>query len=173
MHAVRATARHAAAIHAIAQLLEKLRIESMFVGNVARSVWLGSEVSAGSIDVLALMNAPQKNQLAMMASNRGFRVEKSEIEQSEELDLVPLNFEDIRVHVLLASNALYGRMVAAGRAAQIDVREIRVPNVEDLALLLFVADDRDGVRQLSGLPEFDRKAFDERLTSIGLGVIGA
>ena len=44
-----------------------------------------------------------------------------EIEQAEELDLVPLNFVDAErrhgrpVHVLLASNALYGRMVADRR----------------------------------------------------------
>lgn len=165
MHAVRASAAHAAAIDAIAQLLEKLRIESMFVGSVARSAWLGTEVNAGAIDVLALMNAPQKNQVAMMASNRGFRVEKSEIEQSEELDLVPLNFNDIRVHVLLASNALYGRMMANAQQAG----AIRVPAAEDLALMLVVAEDVEAVRQLMQLPEFDRRAFDERITSIGLG----
>ncbi len=167
MHAIRASAAHAAAIDAIAQLLGKLRIDSMFVGNVARSAWLGSEVNTGSIDVLALMNAPQKNQLAMMASNRGFRVEKHEIEQSEELDLVPLNFGDVRVHVLLASNALYGRMMANARPAQ----EIRVAAAEDLALMLLVAEDAEAVRQLMELPEFDRGAFDERLISIGLGAM--
>ena len=167
MHAIRASAAHAAAIHAVAELLGKLRIESMFVGSVARSAWLGSEVNAGSIDVLALMNAPQKNQLAMMASNRGFRVEKSEIEQSEELDLVPLNFGDIRVHVLLASNALYGRMMANARPAE----EIRVAAAEDLALMLLVAEDGEAVRQLMELPGFDRRAFDERLISIGLGAV--
>ena len=167
MHAVRASAAHAAAIDAIAQLLGKLRIESMFVGSVARSAWLGTEVASGAIDVLALMNAPQKNQLAMMASNRGFRVEKHEIEQSEELDLVPLNFGEVRVHVLLASNALYGRMMANARQAG----EIRVAAAEDLALMLLVAEDAGAVRQLVELPEFDRRAFDERLISIGLGAM--
>lgn len=171
MHAVRASAAHAAAIDAIAQLLGKLRIESMFVGSVARSAWLGTEVASGAIDVLALMNAPQKNQLAMMASNRGFRVEKHEIEQSEELDLVPLNHisagGDVRVHVLLASNALYGRMMANARQAG----QIRVAAAEDLALMLLVAEEGEAVRQLMELPEFDRRAFDERLISIGLGAM--
>jgi hypothetical protein len=171
MHPIRASAPHAQAIHAIAELLEKLRIESMFVGAVARSAWLGSEVEDGSIDVLALMNAPQKNQVAMMASNRGFRVEKSEIEQSEELDLVPLNFGDVRVHVLLASNALYGRMMNHAKPAQIDERAIRVPAAEDLALMLFVGEDEGTVRKLTMLPDFDRSAFHDRLTSIGLGVV--
>lgn len=173
MHDVRATPPHAEAIHATAELLAKLRIESMFVGSVARSVWLGAEVGGGSIDVLALMNAPQKNQVAMMASNRGFRVEKSEIEQSEELDLVPLNHVsaggDVRVHVLLASNALYGRMVSSARDAAIGERSIRVAAPEDLALMLLVAEDEDSVRKLMMLPEFDRAFFEERLHSIGLG----
>ena len=171
MHAVRAASAHASAIHAIAELLERLRIESIFVGSVARSAWLGAEVDRGSIDVLALMHAPQKNQVATMASNRGFRVERSEIEQSEELDLVPLNFEDVRVHVLLASNALYGRMVSAGQSAQFEERAIRVPRAEDLALLLLVADDEAAVQRLMALPDFDRTAFNGRLTSIGLGAI--
>ena len=169
MHAVRATPPYAEAIHAIAELLGKLRIESMFVGSVARSAWLGVEVGGGSIDVLALMNAPQKNQVAMMASNRGFRVEKDEIEQSEELDLVPLNFGDVRIHVLLASNALYGRMMNNARPAQLGEREIRVAAAEDLALMLLVAEDETAMRKLMMLPEFERDAFNERLNSIGLG----
>lgn len=173
MHSIRAAARYNRAIHATAELLGKLRIETMFVGNVARAAWLGGEVESGAIDVLALMNAPQRGQLAMMASNRGFRVDRDELEQSEELDLVPINFIDgegeVRVHVLLASNALYGRMVTAGTQAVIDDREIRVPRAEDLALLLLFAEDEGTVKSLAVLPEFDRAAFQERLVSIGLG----
>jgi len=176
MHTIRAAAQHAEAIHSTAELLEKLRIEAIFVGSVARSAWLGIDVDGGAVDVLALMNAPQKNQVAMMAGNRGFRVERSEIEQSEELDLVPLNFVaddggEVRVHVLLASNALYGRMVSAGRPAQIGERAIRVAAPEDLALMLLVAEDEGAVRRLMTLPEFDRNAFNDRLTSIGLGAV--
>ena len=173
MHAIRASARHERAIHATAELLAKLRIEAIFVGSVARSWWLGVEVTSGSIDVLALMNAPQKNQVAMMASHRGFRVSREEIEQSEELDLVPLNFSDaegeVRVHVLLASNALYAHMVSGGSEAAIGERAIRVAAPEDLALMLLVADEEAPVRGLMSMPEFDRRAFDERLTAIGLG----
>jgi hypothetical protein len=171
MHSIHATGRHTRAILATAELLEKLRIEAMFVGNVARSAWLGTEAD-GSIDVLALMNAPQKNQLAMMASHRGFRVEQEEIERSEELDLVPLNFLDpegeIRVHVLLASNALYGRMVSAGESAQLEGRELMIPRAEDLALMLLVAEDEIAVRHLIETPGFDLAAFEQRLVSIGL-----
>jgi hypothetical protein len=172
MRSIRAAARYNRALHATAELLQKLRVEAIFVGGAARAAWLGTEVDSGAIDVLALMNAPQKGQLAMMAANRGFRVDREEVEQSEELDLVPLNFADeegeVRVHVLLASNALYGRMVSAGQPAMVDEREIRVPRAEDLALLLLFAEDEETVRGLTALPEFDRAGFQERLISIGL-----
>jgi hypothetical protein len=173
MHAIRASARYSRAIHAIAELLAKLKIDAMFVGGAARSAWMDAEVDGGAIDVLALMNAPQRNQLAMMASHRGFRVEREELQQAEELDLVPLNFSDadgeVRVHVLLASNALYGRMVAAGQATTLDERPVKIPRAEDLALMLLMAEDEEAVRHLTSLPEFDLVAFRERLTSIGLG----
>jgi hypothetical protein len=173
MQAIRAAARYHEAIHATAELLEKLRVEAMFVGGVARAAWLGGEISSGAVDVLALMNAPQKNQLAMMASNRGFRVDRDELEQAEELDLVPLHFlgpdGEVRVHVLLASNALYGRMVASAQQATLDERVVKIPRPEDLALLLLFAEDEATVRSLAVLPEFDRARFQERLVSIGLG----
>lgn len=173
MQAIRASARYNRAIHATSELLEKLRIDAMFVDAVARAAWLGGEVNSGAVNVLALMSAPQKGQLAMMASNRGFRVDRDEVEQSEELDLVPLNFVDdegeVRVHVLLASNALYGRMIAVAQTADFDGRSIKVPRAEDLALLLLFAEEEATVRALAVLPEFDRAGFQERLVSIGLG----
>src|SRR5436190_1669947 len=81
MHPLRATPRHARAIEAVAELLSKLRIESMFVGSVARAVWLGGLVESGAIDILGLMQPQQKNQVAMMASNRGFRVDAADIDR--------------------------------------------------------------------------------------------
>lgn len=192
MHAIRASARHTRAIHSTADLLAKLRVESIFVGSVARAAWLGDPIESGPIDALALMNAPQKNQLATMASNRGYRVEPDEIEQSVELDLVPLNFVDeegdVRVHVLLASNALYGRMVASGvplvtqtllsvPVPQSESRTdksvcategVRVPRAEDFALLLMMSEDDDALRRVRVLPGFDNAVFDERLVSIGV-----
>ena len=175
MPTARATERYGRAIDATADLLSRLRLEFLFVGDVARAAWLGSQVESGSLDVLALMAPQQKNQVAMMASNRGFRVDRDEVEQTEELDLVPLNFVDeggeIRVHVLVASNALYGRMVPAGVAATSGTREIRVAAAEDLALLLAVADDaasQHDREMLIRLPEFDRPAYNRRLVSIGL-----
>lgn len=171
MHPLRATPRHARAIEAVAELLSKLRIESMFVGSVARSAWLGGLIDSGSIDVLGLMQPQQKNQVAMMASNRGFRVDRDEIDAAEELDLIPLNWideEDVRVHVLVASNALYARMFATARMTEIHRREIRVPAAEDLALLLSMSDERDDVRVLAASEHFDRRAFNQKLVSIGL-----
>lgn len=173
MHAIRASARYSRAIHAVAELLEKLKVDAMFVGNVARAAWLDLEVNAAAIDVIALLGAQQMNQLAMMASNRGFRVDRDEVQSAVELDLVPLNFIDedgeVRVHVLLASNALYGRMVAAAQPATLDERSVRIPRAEDLALMLLMAEDQEAVLRLTSMPQFDLAAFRERLASIGLG----
>ena len=169
LHPIRSTPRYQAALRATHDLLGKLRIEAAFVGGVARSAWLGTELASGSIDVLALMQPQQKNQVAMMGSNRGFAVSREEIEQSEELDLVPLSHDGIRVHVLLASNALYGRMVAAAIPAEMDEITVRVPAAEDFALLLMMSEDEEGVGALMALPNFDRDAFNKMLRSIGLG----
>lgn len=175
MKTVRASARHARAIDATADLLSRLRLDFIFVGSVARSAWLGSLVDSGSVDVLALMAPPQKNQVAMMGSNRGFRVDREEIEQTEELDLIPLNFVDpegeVRVHVLVGSNALYGRMLPNGVEAELGGRTFRIAAAVDLALLLAVADDaasHHDREMLIRLPEFDRPAYNRRLVSIGL-----
>lgn len=143
----------------------------MFVGSVARAAWLGGLIDSGSIDVLGVMQPQQKNQVAMMASNHGFRVDRDEIDQAEELDLIPLTWideDDVRVHILVASNALYARMFATARTAQIYNREIRVPSAEDTALLLSMSDDRDDVRILAASEQFDRRAFNQKLVSIGL-----
>jgi hypothetical protein len=171
MHPLRATPSFARAIEAAADLLSKLRIESMFTGSVARSAWLGGLIDSGSIDVLGVMQPQQKNQVAMMAGNRGFRVDHDEIEQTEELDLIPLTWideDDVRVHVLVASNALYARMFATARMAELHSREIRVPSAEDTALLLSMSDERDDVRLLAASDQFDRRAFNDKLVSIGL-----
>ena len=172
---VRGTPRYVQAIAAVADLMTRQRIETVFLGNVAASCWLGRTVERGSLDLLALMTPQQKNPVTMMASHRGFRIDQAEIDQSEELDLIPLNLDDaegsIAVHVLLASNALYGRMVAAGIAATMGEISLRVPPPEDLALLLSMAEDDQSRRDremLIRLPEFDRRGFNERLVAIGL-----
>ncbi len=175
VQSVRASARYGRAIAAVADLLARLKVDFIFVGSVARSVWLGSRVERGSLDLIALLGPEQKNQVAMMANNRGFRVDRDEIERSEELDLIPLNFIDlegeVRVHVLVSSNALYGRMVAAGVAAEAGGAAPRIASAEDLALLLALAEDEESQRameMLIRLPEFDRPSYNRRLISIGL-----
>jgi hypothetical protein len=168
MTTIAASPRHTRAIAAVTDLLGRQKIDFMFAGSVARAAWLGGDVT-GAVDVIALMTPQQKNQVAMMASNRGFRVERAEIEQSEELDLVPLNFidddGDVRIHVLLASNALYGRMFADAQT----VGDVRVPAAEDLALMMAVGEDEVSVRRLQALPGFDREAYRRKLVSIGMG----
>ena len=168
---VHASPRYDRAIAAVADLLARLRLEFVFVGSVARSAWLGSRVEQGSLEVVTLMTPEQKSQVAMMASNRGFRVDRDEVEHTAELDLIPLHFIDpegeVRVHVLVASNALYGRMVRAGVATE----TVPVASIEDLALLFALGDDEESQRaaaMLVRLPQFDRAAYNERLVSIGL-----
>jgi hypothetical protein len=173
---IRAEARYARAIAATADLLSRLRLEFAFVGEVARGAWLDREVDTGAIDLLAVMSPEQKNNVAMMASNRGFRVDRDEIEQTEELDLIPLGFTDaegeVRVHILVASNALYGRMVAGASRAEFQGATVGIVTAEDLTLLLLLADDERSTLDrlaLTALDSFDRTAFNERLVSIGLG----
>lgn len=172
---VRASARYGRAIDAVSDLLARLRIASIFVGSVARSAWLGSRVEQGSIDLIAVMKPEQKNQVVMMGSHRGFRVDRDEIERSEELDLIPVHFVDaegeVRIHILLATNALYGRMVAAAVPGAHGEQKIGLPALEDLAVLLAVADDPQSVRDremLIRLPDFNRRVHNQRLISIGL-----
>ena len=156
--------RYSRAIAATDELLSKLRLEWTFVGGIARAAWLGGIVEGGSIDVVALMKPEQKSQVAMMASHRGFRIDRDEIDRSEELDLVPLHFDDVRVHVLVASNALYAKMIGAAKV----VNGLKVAAAEDLALLLMLSEDAAGVRELMSRPEFDRARYNETLASIGL-----
>lgn len=172
MRTLRATPRYERAIAAVRDLLGRLRIDFILAGNAARAAWLGSEMTSGSVDVIGLLKAEQKNQVAMMASHRGFRVDPEQIAQSEELDLVPLNFLDpegeVRVHVLVASNALYGTMVAAGSTVAIGDAEVKIPSAEDMALLLAMSDDEVAVRAIAASADFDRAAYNRKLISIGL-----
>ena len=168
---VHATPQYSRAIAATTDLLSRLRLEFAFVGSVARSAWLGSQVDRGALDVVVLMSPEQKNQVAMMANNRGFRVDRDEVDATAELDLIPLNFIDgdgeVRVHVLVASNALYGRMVRDSVAAEGGGAPLRVATAEDLALLLALGED-EVAEMLIRLPGFDRVAYNRRLVSIGL-----
>jgi hypothetical protein len=170
MHRIAASPLYERAIAAVADLLSRQRLDFVFAGSVARAAYLGTPVDGGSIDVIATMGPQQMNQVAMMANNRGFRVEREEIAAAEELDLIPMRFEDVRVHVLVASNALYGRMVAEGTGDwELGTGvSIKVPRIEDFALLLQMSNDVTSLMTLIESPDFDRGAYNRKLTSIGL-----
>jgi hypothetical protein len=168
VHQIVADPRHARAIRAVASLLTRLRLDCLFVGSVARSAHLGGPVGGGSVDVVATMGPQQKSQLAMMAQNNGFGVDREELDATEELDLVPLAFEDVRVHVLIASNALYGRMVADGVSVEFEDLALKVPRLEDFALLLQMNNDVKSLMSVIESPEFDRMSYNRKLEAIGL-----
>lgn len=159
---------HARAIEAVGELLTRLQLDFMFVGSVARVAWLGGRVDSGPVDVVATMQPQQKGQVATMASHRGFVLDREEVDATEELDLIPMKFEGVRVHVLVASNALYGRMVRDAWYERIGGHDWRVPAREDLALLYAMAEENSVADQLAGLPDFDRTRYNELVTSIGL-----
>src|ERR1051326_497665 len=168
VHPIVSGDRHAGVIRAVADLLSRLRLDFVFVGSVARAAHLGHPIGGGSIDAIATMGPQQKNQLAMMAKNNGFLVEREEIEAAEELDLVPMRFDDTRVHVLVASNALYGRMVAEGVQAQLGDVTLKVPRIEDFALLLQMNSDVESLMSVIECPQFDRASYNAKLLAIGL-----
>jgi len=168
MDAITAAAPHARAIRAIHGLLSRIRLDFVFVGAVGRAAHLGDRVDGGAVDVVATMGPQQKGQIAMMAMNNGFTVDREEVDAAEELDLIPMRFEDIRVHVLVASNALYGRMVAEGVAAEFEDLTLRVPRREDFALLLQMSNDVEALMRIIESPAFDRESYNRKLTAIGL-----
>lgn len=174
---VEAAEPYRSAIAAVDDLLGRLRTERAFVGSVAVSAWLDRPVQGGSVDVLVTLTPEGRTQVPMMASNTGFTVVREEVEAAEQLDLVPLRFGDegsqVRIHVLIASNALYGTMVRDATPALMGESEIRVVAAEDFALLLTVADDESSIEMREQLISaagdlIDLRRLNERLTSIGL-----
>jgi hypothetical protein len=172
---IHATPAQTAAIRAITELLGRLRTEYAFVGRVALSAWLGEPVGEASIDVLAAINPESSRQVPMMASHRGFGVEREAIEATEELDLIPLEYPagGVRIHIPMATNALYGRMFGAAIDAALEDGTVRVVGPEDLGLLLTVAQSDTALAQFARLREsagagFDLPRFNRKLVSIGL-----
>ena len=161
------------AVRATEELLTKLRIPHAFVGEVALSAWLGRP-AAGPVDVLALVTPDRSRQVPMMASNRGFLVDESELEQTRELDLIPMRFAhesgNPRVHVLMASNALYSRMLGRSTEAELGDDMIPVVHAEDLALMLAMQEAQETLEALidAAGERFDAARFNETLVSIGL-----
>jgi hypothetical protein len=91
----------------------------------ARAAWLGGQWG-GSI-VVALMR-PSGKSGRDDGVNRGFRIEQGG--RAEQSSISSLHFADVHIHVLVASNALYAKMIAAARSVT-----TFTSRREDLALL--------------------------------------
>lgn len=162
------------AVRATEELLTKLQISHAFVGEVALAAWLERPARSASVDVLALVTPDRSRQVPMMASNRGFLVDETELEETRELDLIPLRFAhdagSPRIHVLMATNALYSRMLNRTSTAELEDDAIPVVHPEDLGLMLAMqgADDTLAALVQSASETFDRRRFNETLVSIGL-----
>lgn len=178
MNVIEGDADRMAAIAATSELLSKLRLDHAFVGEVAVSAWLNRPLRESSVDVLAGVTPERSGQIPMMAGNRGFRVDRKEVEAAQELDLIPLHHPGVsgagvRVFVLMASNALYARMIGEAMEAKAGEQAIRVVVPEDLALLLTMAEDAESLAVRAELMQraeqpFDTERFNSRLVSIGL-----
>ena len=175
---VEASPAYREALEAVAELLDKLRIEYVFVGEVAVAGWFATLVDDGAVDVLAAVSPEGSGQIPMMAGHRGFIVSREDIEATQELDLIPLRFpageNEIRIHVLIASNALYGNLIRDGVVARMGERNLRIVSAEDLALLLTVGGSGDDLRLRNELilrvgASFDSERMNRRMTAIGLG----
>lgn len=163
------------AVRATEALLTKLQIPHAFVGEVALAAWLSRSAAAGSVDVLALLTPDRSRQVPMMASNRGFLVDERELEETRELDLIPMRFAhergNPRVHVLMATNALYSRMLKRAAEAELGDDLIPVASAEDLGLMLAMQDARETLDSLvvAAGNRFDVGRFNETLVSLGIG----
>ena len=162
------------AVKAIEELLTKLQIPHAFVGEIALASWLGRPAASGSVDVLALLTPDRSRQVPMMASHRGFLVDENELEETRELDLIPMRFDHPagtpRVHVLMATNALYSKMLNRSREAELGDDMIPVVHPEDLGLMLSMQEAHETLQALVGAAGevFDRDRFNQTLVSIGL-----
>jgi len=164
-----------AAARAIDEILTRQQVAHAFVGELAIGAWTGRRVESGAVDVLALVSPERCQQIPMMASHRGFTVDPAEVEAARELDLIPMRWGGSdgvpRVHVLMATNSLYARMLDRTVDALLGGSTVPVVHAEDLALML-VLSDRDDVTiddlATSAGEMFDRTRFHDTLHSIGL-----
>jgi hypothetical protein len=171
---VEAEESRAAAVAAVWDFLSSLGLGSAFVGRIAMAGWTGGRVSEGTVDVLTLLTPERSAQIPQNAAAFGFGFDREALEATAELDLIPLDFahgaSSVRVHLLMATNALYGRMIRDARDAIVGRTSAKIVAAEDLAFLLTMADDdaaRDRVIEAAG-GEFDTGRFNARLVAIGL-----
>lgn len=164
-----------AAARAIDDILTRQQVAHAFVGELAIGAWTGRRVERGAVDVLALVSADRGQQVPMMASHRGFTVDAAEVEAARELDLIPMRWGggdgSLRVHVLMATNTLYAKMLTRSVDSLLGDSSVPVVHVEDLALMLVLSDREDVTLDdlaASAGDAFDRARFDETLRSIGL-----
>ncbi len=149
------------------------------VGDLAVRAWLGEDVPPqGSVDVLGMVHTERSRQISKAAPGHGFRVEPEEAERAEELDLLPMTWtageRAVRVHVLFASNALYGRMVRDAVPVTTPGAPLKAIAAEDLALLLLMSDAAEASSTVAKLrlklgEAFDLDGLNRKLVSIGLG----
>jgi len=165
-----------AAALAIDGILTRQQVAHAFVGEIAIGAWTGTRVDHGAVDVLALVSPDRCQQVPMMASHRGFSVDAAEVEAARELDLIPMRYGDgpdaPRVHVLMATNALYSKMIGRALPAVAGDAQISVVHAEDLAIMLSLSDRAGaGVDDLAACAgeAFDVDRFNATLRSIGLG----
>lgn len=165
----------AAAIGAVHDLLGRLKMDHLFVGSIGEAAWTGDFLMAGPVDVLAAATPERKGQIPMMASNRGFEVDREAVEAADELDLVPLGWDTdgvrVRIHVLLASNALYGRMFTTPVECRLGELDLRVPAAGDVVLMMIVGErpqeHLDRILEAAG-DAVDRDTLNQKLRSVGL-----
>lgn len=173
------SSRLAAAL-AISEILARQQVTHAFVGEIAVGAWTGRRVETGAVDLLALVSPDRCQQIPTMASHRGFAVDPADVDAARELDLIPMRWggpAGPRVHVLMATNALYAKMLLRVAEAKLGEATVPVVHAEDLALML-VLSDRDDVSvdelAIRAGDAFDRARFDETLRTIGLaGKAGA
>lgn len=168
--------RYVAAMQALLPLLERSRVGHAFVGDVASNAWLGEPVR-GSIDLLALISPERGSTIPQLAPSHGFRVDRDEAEKVRELDLLPIHHmgeAEIRINVLMATNALYSNMIARSELFELPPEhEVHVISAADHALLLRVAGDERSAALFARLLDecgerIDRMRFNRSLRSIGL-----
>ncbi|HVR43464.1 MAG TPA: hypothetical protein VMS56_08460 [Thermoanaerobaculia bacterium] len=175
---IEGAASRMSAVRAVAELMQALRVDLAFVGEVALAAWMGEGLGeSGAVDFLALVPTDRSGQIPKMAAHRGFRIDEGEAREAEELDLLPMRWTgegaEVRVHVLFATNALYGRMVRDSVDARAGEGRVRVVGAEDLALLVMVGDAPGAGELVSRLraragSRFDRDRLNRKLVSIGL-----
>jgi hypothetical protein len=166
------------AARAAAAMLATLRMDHAIVGDLALHAWLEEDVpAAGSVDLLGMVQTERAGQIPRIAPDHGFHVDPAQAAEAEELDLLPMTWRggerEVKVHLLFATNALYGRMVRESVAVAGEESELKVIRAEDLALLLLVSDEPEALAAIARLrlklgPALDVEGLNRKLVSIGL-----